>query len=521
MATCRKMGRSWKILCFVFILLQLFPPNCISAPLATPNVSLDPGVDGLEPLPLAPASNDAEMAISTGTTDGKADTVTSDNATTPNATVIKAVTADAKDAAAPPIKDAAAPPIKDAAAPPIKDAAAPPIKDAAAPPIKDAAAPPIKDAAAPPIKDAAAPPIKDAAAPPIKDAAAPPIKDAAAPPIKDAAAPPIKDAAAPPIKDAAAPPIKDAAAPPIKDAGDPPIKDAGDPPIKDAGDPPIKDAGDTPIKDAPIDGVMAREDAPYAKGEGIAESTAIIAETTVGKYAITADKNKTKLDKAGLTPEKLPPKPADSDAAPDMTAAPATSTTTVKAPEPAKPILEKPSPASNTKLVSPMDPTEDEQGPVNTLESQTETGMYNRDNEEDGGEDDYDLGPGVEVPLNQNFGSQDLNEENDDGIVDADDDQVVLSPAKSAGKIDVRMKDTNIYTTQDEDSHFFFHLVILAFLVAIVYITYHNKRKIFLLAQSRRWRDGLCSRNNVEYHRLDQNVNEAMPSLKMTQDYIF
>ncbi|XP_029546403.1 vegetative cell wall protein gp1 isoform X3 [Salmo trutta] len=438
MATCRKMGRSWKILCFVFILLQLFPPNCISAPLATPNaVSLDPGVDGLEPLPLAPASNDAEMAISTGTTDGKADTVTSDNATTPNATVIKAVTADAKDAAAPPIKDAAAPPIKDAAAPPIKDAAAPPIKDAAAPPIKDAAAPPIKDAAAPPIKDAAAPPIKDAAAPPIKDAAAPPIKDAAAPPIKDAAAPPIKDAAAPPIKDAAAPPIKDAAAPPIKDA------------------------------------------------------------------------------------EKLPPKPADSDAAPDMTAAPATSTTTVKAPEPAKPILEKPSPASNTKLVSPMDPTEDEQGPVNTLESQTETGMYNRDNEEDGGEDDYDLGPGVEVPLNQNFGSQDLNEENDDGIVDADDDQVVLSPAKSAGKIDVRMKDTNIYTTQDEDSHFFFHLVILAFLVAIVYITYHNKRKIFLLAQSRRWRDGLCSRNNVEYHRLDQNVNEAMPSLKMTQDYIF
>ncbi|CAL8279729.1 unnamed protein product [Arctogadus glacialis] len=75
--------------------------------------------------------------------------------------------------------------------------------------------------------------------------------------------------------------------------------------------------------------------------------------------------------------------------------------------------------------------------------------------------------------------------------------------------------------TEDQDSHFFFHLVILAFLVAIAYITYHNKRKILLLAQSRRWRDSLCSRNTVEYHRLDQNVNEAMPSLKMTQDYIF
>ncbi|XP_034745722.1 keratinocyte-associated transmembrane protein 2 isoform X2 [Etheostoma cragini] len=84
-----------------------------------------------------------------------------------------------------------------------------------------------------------------------------------------------------------------------------------------------------------------------------------------------------------------------------------------------------------------------------------------------------------------------------------------------------RYKGADSYNTEDEDSHFFFHLVILAFLVAIVYITYHNKRKIFLLAQSRRWKDGLCSRNTGEYHRLDQNVNEAMPSLKMTRDYIF
>lgn len=72
----------------------------------------------------------------------------------------------------------------------------------------------------------------------------------------------------------------------------------------------------------------------------------------------------------------------------------------------------------------------------------------------------------------------------------------------------------------EEDSHFFFHLIIFAFCIAVVYITYHNKRKIFLLVQSRKWRDGLCSKT-VEYHRLDQNVNEAMPSLKITNDYIF
>ncbi|NXA32291.1 KCT2 protein, partial [Eudromia elegans] len=67
-----------------------------------------------------------------------------------------------------------------------------------------------------------------------------------------------------------------------------------------------------------------------------------------------------------------------------------------------------------------------------------------------------------------------------------------------------RMKDATV-ADLEEDSHFFFHLVIVAFLVAVVYITYHNKRKIFLLVQSRRWRDSLCSRT-VEYHRLDQNV---------------
>ncbi|KAF7653597.1 hypothetical protein LDENG_00081150 [Lucifuga dentata] len=88
-------------------------------------------------------------------------------------------------------------------------------------------------------------------------------------------------------------------------------------------------------------------------------------------------------------------------------------------------------------------------------------------------------------------------------------------------RMEVHYKAADMYNTEDEDSHFFFHLVVLAFLVAIVYITYHNKRKIFLLAQSRRWRESLCSRNKVEYHRLDQNVNEAMPSLKMTRDYIF
>ncbi|XP_032389294.1 keratinocyte-associated transmembrane protein 2 isoform X2 [Etheostoma spectabile] len=109
---------------------------------------------------------------------------------------------------------------------------------------------------------------------------------------------------------------------------------------------------------------------------------------------------------------------------------------------------------------------------------------------------------------------------NNEGYEDDVKDRTV-SRLQPDGMEVTRYKGADSYNTEDEDSHFFFHLVILAFLVAIVYITYHNKRKIFLLAQSRRWKDGLCSRNTVEYHRLDQNVNEAMPSLKMTRDYIF
>ncbi|XP_018429640.1 PREDICTED: keratinocyte-associated transmembrane protein 2-like, partial [Nanorana parkeri] len=84
--------------------------------------------------------------------------------------------------------------------------------------------------------------------------------------------------------------------------------------------------------------------------------------------------------------------------------------------------------------------------------------------------------------------------------------------------------DTNDYefkTDEDshnEDSHFFLHLVLVGLLIIMVYIAYHNKRKIFLLVQKRRWRDSLCSKN-AGYRRLDQNVIEAMPSLKRTNNY--
>ncbi|XP_077361510.1 keratinocyte-associated transmembrane protein 2 [Festucalex cinctus] len=132
---------------------------------------------------------------------------------------------------------------------------------------------------------------------------------------------------------------------------------------------------------------------------------------------------------------------------------------------------------------------------------------------------DYDGGEDDDQDDTYADGLYHLEANEDDG---KDRDQTVIRLKAPDVKEDVNDKmPGGVYNVDDEDSHFFFHLVVLAFLVAIIYITYHNKRKILLLVQSRRWKEGLCSRNTVEYHRLDQNVNEAMPSLKMTRDYIF
>ncbi|NXS90946.1 KCT2 protein, partial [Jacana jacana] len=88
-----------------------------------------------------------------------------------------------------------------------------------------------------------------------------------------------------------------------------------------------------------------------------------------------------------------------------------------------------------------------------------------------------------------------------------DDSDTISNYNEEIKTLNEKIKDVSVtgLEEEEEDSHFFFHLVVVAFLVAVVYVTYHNKRKIFLLVQSRRWRDGLCSRT-VEYHRLDQNV---------------
>ncbi|XP_041658069.1 keratinocyte-associated transmembrane protein 2 [Cheilinus undulatus] len=221
-------------------------------------------------------------------------------------------------------------------------------------------------------------------------------------------------------------------------------------------------------------------------------------------------------DKAVSTPEEVTDKPAvaGNTAAPTQTV-PATS---ANAPEPAHTEVEElhflgsDSKLSNTQnqptiMDSNQDlpDTTDNDGPQNHSYLDSYTDAEDEDDDEDGNYGDGDDEDNM-FESNNSFKEETVNR---------------LQPEVAEGIVVTHIKESDGYSSEDEDSHFFFHLVILAFLVAIVYITYHNKRKIFLLAQSRRWKDGLCSRNTVEYHRLDQNVNEAMPSLKMTRDYIF
>lgn len=89
---------------------------------------------------------------------------------------------------------------------------------------------------------------------------------------------------------------------------------------------------------------------------------------------------------------------------------------------------------------------------------------------------------GQESPINLDYGGDDSDYEDE---FDTDTTYMSNTESKDQSKNTLPEPDgldftryKNSYSSEDEDSHFFFHLVILAFLVAIVYITYHNKRKV-------------------------------------------
>ncbi|XP_054482022.1 keratinocyte-associated transmembrane protein 2 [Anoplopoma fimbria] len=250
-------------------------------------------------------------------------------------------------------------------------------------------------------------------------------------------------------------------------------------------------------------------DTKMTKGSGRSGPVTVIASSE--------DINGTKTDVATQNHDAVVPETVPVGSKTSPTSRPDVPAATVKVTEPSRPVTDdvpvteaKPSTALNPTTVLDMGTDllgATDSGPPPHIDQDN----YTDDGDADGADGDDDD--------EATYGDSDVYENTNNDDDDVKDQSVSRLQPDVVGETSFKGADS--YNTEDEDSHFFFHLVILAFLVAIVYITYHNKRKIFLLAQSRRWKDGLCSRNTVEYHRLDQNVNEAMPSLKMTRDYIF
>lgn len=213
--------------------------------------------------------------------------------------------------------------------------------------------------------------------------------------------------------------------------------------------------------------------------------------------------NKSNENQEGLQISNATDDAVTSDAIPGQT--PETPTNSASAPKTVQSVTEDPETPGKSS----------EENMYTDLNAELPAPNESHNNQEGENEDDRE-------EVNNSDTEESANPDGYDDDIDDEEEEEEVPKQQELNEMEVtKHKDLESYNSENEDSHFFFHLVILAFLVAIVYITYHNKRKIFLLAQSRRWKDSLCSRNNVQYHRLDQNVNEAMPSLKMTQDYIF
>lgn len=147
------------------------------------------------------------------------------------------------------------------------------------------------------------------------------------------------------------------------------------------------------------------------------------------------------------------------------------------APAPAEPDSEpNPPQEQDPSMVEDTDPdllsTTDKAPAPNTnddldpypIDGTKEDGDEDEDDEDDEDDGAWDEGDDIDNPV--------LSSEYNGDAEDA------KGPALNRPQQPERVNVAPYDGAEDEDSHFFFHLVILAFLVAIVYITYHNKRKV-------------------------------------------
>lgn len=194
---------------------------------------------------------------------------------------------------------------------------------------------------------------------------------------------------------------------------------------------------------------------------------------------ISETQNMMKLNKEGIAPLPSTINATTITATVDPTTAPTKPTSVAEmTPEEPKPKELNPNVPKSANLPEHKPPiitdlAEDDQ--LN-LDFESTTSPFEMGTNNNVGYDDDDDDEG------DDYGTLAENGEQDESQAFQEDSSYIKDIAKDLSerprKIDIHMKDTTIYATQDEDSHFFFHLVIIALLVAIVYITYHNKRKV-------------------------------------------
>lgn len=129
---------------------------------------------------------------------------------------------------------------------------------------------------------------------------------------------------------------------------------------------------------------------------------------------------------------------------------------------------------TSVKMLEPIKPEPDESAVHGSMLNQVTTESTGSDPlQSSNGQSDTS----EDVDLDENDGDDDDSyPESDDNDIHKYKNEMDQKPVDEMNVI--RYKEADNYNSEQEDSHFFFHLIIVAFLVAIVYITYHNKRKV-------------------------------------------